>query len=88
MRKGDWYLVSDDKGVVSVGHVLRVLQADNRIDFEVYPRNNFDRVPIEDFPLTQYLTDLYGAHYRGRTITQMKGRDARNLLKLLQRKTK
>lgn len=86
MRKGDWYLVSDDKGVVSIGHVLRVTHAENTIDFEVYPRNDFSNaVLIDDYPLTQYLTEMYGARYRGREFTQMKARDARNLLRILQK---
>lgn len=86
MRKGDWYLVSDDKGVVSIGHVLKIDHEVGRIDFEVYPRDDFKPVPIKDFPLNQYLTEVYGARYRGREFTQMKARDARNLLKILQRK--
>ena len=88
MRKGDWYLVSDGNGVVSIGHVLRVLDADNSIDFELYPRPDFKRTPINDYSLTDFMLEQLGAIYRGREITPMKARDARNLLKFLQRKTK
>ena len=87
MRKGEWYLVSDAKGVVSIGHVLLVSDAENRIDFEIYPRPDFVRTPVDHYPLALFMIERYSATtYKGKEVTPMKTRDARNLLKLLQRK--
>lgn len=87
MRKGEWYLVSDEAGVLSITHVLRVDHAEGVIDLDLYARA-YQYVPfvIDKHPLYMFFADVMASDRNGKTMQRVPAKTARNLLKLLQRK--
>lgn len=87
MRKGDWYLVSDSEGVLSLTHIKMVNSPGNELAFDMYARAyRYTSIHVDDYTLTGYLTDMIAAKSANKEVTRVPAKTARNLLKLLQRK--
>lgn len=85
MRKGDWYMVSGASGVLALHRIAEINWDTQSLTFDAYYKNlDFEGQPSIGYPIHAYLSDLL-FHPRNK-VTRIKARDARNLLKLLQRK--
>ena len=89
MRKGDWYLVSDSEGVLSLTYIKMVNWPSNELAFDMYARAyGYIAILVDDYTLTGYLSDMSAATSAQKEVTRVPAKTARNILKLLQRKTK
>lgn len=87
MRKGEWYLVSDAKGVLCLTRIDRVDHAEGDMDYTMHARNHaWQAMRIDKYPIYEVLASIAEATRKGTETTSIKARDARNLLKFLQRK--
>jgi hypothetical protein len=87
VKKGDWYLVSDSEGVLSLTHIKMVNWPSNELAFDMYARAyGYTPIPVDDYTLAGYLTDMSDAKSAHKEVTRVPAKTARNLLQLLQRK--
>ena len=89
MRKGDWLLVADGEGIRSLACIEKVDWATDSVEYTLYAKAfNYESVLVDDSRITLMLHDIDAAKQKGVDITRVPAKTARNLLKLLQRKTK
>lgn len=80
-------MVSGASGVISLSRIASVDWDNHTLAFDIYSKSSdFARSWIDVYPMHAYFSDIASADAKGRAITRIKARDARNLLKLLQRK--
>lgn len=89
MRKGEWLLFADEEGVRSLARIEKVDWAADSVEYTVYAKAfNYESVLVDDSRITLMLHNIAAAKQKGADITRVPAKTARNLLKLLQRKTK
>lgn len=86
MKKGEWYLVSDAQGVLCLTRIEKVDHVEGERDYTMHSRNHgWQPVRVDKYPIYEVLASIAEATRKGTETTSIKARDARNLLKLMQR---
>lgn len=80
-------MVSGDAGVLALHRIASMDRDDQSVDLDAYYKNlNFEHQFVGKYPMHMYFADMLAAiDSKGREVTRIKARDARNLLKILQK---